>query len=40
MMTKRKKSEFENDGDIRSNLEIVAMVTVMVGVMGVASTLF
>jgi len=38
-MQKRKKSEFENDGDMRSNLEIVAMVTVMVGVIGVASTI-
>lgn len=38
MMNKRKKSEL--DSDMRSNLEIVAMVTVMVGVMGVASTIF
>jgi len=38
MMKECKKSEL--DSDIRSNLEIVAMVTVMVGVMGVASTIF
>ncbi len=39
MMKKTRKSEFENDGDMRSNLEIVAMVSVMVGVIGVASSM-
>ncbi|MDX8395283.1 MAG: hypothetical protein R8K22_02605 [Mariprofundaceae bacterium] len=39
MMKITKKSEFKHDSDMRSNLEIVAMVTLMVGVLGVATTI-
>ncbi|WP_255418426.1 hypothetical protein [Mariprofundus sp. EBB-1] len=40
MMNQAMKSEHENNGDVRSNLEIVAMVTVLVGFIGITNAIF